>query len=372
MYEIKIKVNGNGTLTTGKSGRLRLGTKSEIGRACLVFDVDSTVEGTYQYVKFVKDTTSYLYRVTSKTHTLNKSILSDAGIWFISFISSKEAITNNKLSGNYAYISEPIEAVVIEGIFEKGRTTEEAEALNTIYSMNFSDLVIPEVVTSIGNYFMYDSRKTFNLTIGAGVKSIGSYTFYKSTINKLTFAENSQLESFGENAMYNLNIESEVVIPASVTTWGKHCFGHTNPPKLRFEEKSKLETLGSYGFWYLDSTHIYLPDNLKTFSGNTYVIAHCSYLQYLWVPNTITTTIPANAFIDVPALEVIELEKDFNVSANFSACTNLTVSALENMLYSLKNLNGTSAKSLTIGATNLAKLNDSQIAIATNKNWTLS
>ena len=94
VYEIKIKVNGNGTLTTGKSGRLRLGTKSEIGRACLVFDVDSTVEGTYQYVKFVKDTTSYLYRVTSKTHILNKSILSDAGIWFISFISSKEAISN--------------------------------------------------------------------------------------------------------------------------------------------------------------------------------------------------------------------------------------------------------------------------------------
>ena len=42
------------------------------------------------------------------------------------------------------------------------------------------------------------------------------------------------------------------------------------------------------------------------------------------------------------------------------------------MLYALKNLKGGSAKSLTLGATNLAKLNESQIAIATNKNWTLS
>ena len=59
-------------------------------------------------------------------------------------------------------------------------------------------------------------------------------------------------------------------------------------------------------------------------------------------------------------------------SANFSNCTSLTHESIINMLYSLKNLTGGSAKSLTLGATNLAKINDTEKAIATNKNWTLS
>ena len=39
---------------------------------------------------------------------------------------------------------------------------------------------------------------------------------------------------------------------------------------------------------------------------------------------------------------------------------------------SFENLNGQSAKSLTLGADNLAKLTQRQLEIATNKNWTLS
>ena len=117
---------------------------------------------------------------------------------------------------------------------------------------------------------------------------------------------------------------------------------------------------------------IILPDNLKVLSGNTYVFSHVDSLEYLWIPNTITTTIPANVFSTAPSLTVIELQEGFNISANFSNCTNLTKEAIVNMLYALKNLKGASAKSLTLGETNLAKLSASDIAIATNKNWTLS
>ena len=40
--------------------------------------------------------------------------------------------------------------------------------------------------------------------------------------------------------------------------------------------------------------------------------------------------------------------------------------------YIPKDLRGETAKSLTIGATNLAKLTNAQKGIATDKNWTLS
>ena len=42
------------------------------------------------------------------------------------------------------------------------------------------------------------------------------------------------------------------------------------------------------------------------------------------------------------------------------------------MFNSLKDLTGETAKTLTLGETNLSKLTDEQKAIATNKNWTLA
>ena len=141
---------------------------------------------------------------------------------------------------------------------------------------------------------------------------------------------------------------------------------------LCLKKNSQINELGSYAFWDLECAEICLPDNLKVFSGNTYVISRCENLEYLWIPNTITTAIPANAIMSGNHIKRIELQEGFNISANFSNCAELTVESIVEMLYALKNLNGGSAKSLTLGATNLAKLNDSQIAIATNKNWTLS
>lgn len=373
MYEIKIKINGDGTIETGSTTRLKIGVESEINRVKFIFELDSTIEGNYHYIKFLKDNISYIYRVYSKQIIINKSILAKSGVWLFSFISTDAVIVNKQLTGSYGFISEPTEAVVINGILQIGNVTEEVEALDTLYSMTFSSLVIPDCVKSVGDYFLYDSRKTFKLHIGAGVKSIGGYSFYKAVVPTLTFSPYSQLETLKDYAFYNITFESEVCIPASVKTWGRHCFENSTPPIIKFEKNSKIESLGSYAFWNLTTKEIYLPDNLKTFSGNTYVIAHCDNLDYLWIPNTITSTIPANAFMSgTQSISVIELQDGFNVSANFSNCTSLTAEAIEKMLYALKNLNGTTAKSLTLGSTNLAKLSDSQIAIATNKNWTLS
>ena len=69
---------------------------------------------------------------------------------------------------------------------------------------------------------MYESRKTFTLHIGAGVKSIGGYTFYKAVIPTLTFSLESQLQTLSDYAFYNITFENEICIPASVETWGKH------------------------------------------------------------------------------------------------------------------------------------------------------
>ena len=66
MHEIKIKVNGNGTLTTGFVERLKIGTTNEINRTKFVFDIEDSVEGIFHYAKFLKDNTSYIYRIYNK------------------------------------------------------------------------------------------------------------------------------------------------------------------------------------------------------------------------------------------------------------------------------------------------------------------
>ena len=40
MHEIKIKINGDGTVDTGSKTRLRIGVESEVNRVKFIFDVD--------------------------------------------------------------------------------------------------------------------------------------------------------------------------------------------------------------------------------------------------------------------------------------------------------------------------------------------
>ena len=60
------------------------------------------------------------------------------------------------------------------------------------------------------------------------------------------------------------------------------------------------------------------------------------------------------------------------MSLRLNVSNNLTVDSMVAMFNSLKDLTGDTAKTLTLGSTNLAKLTDEQKAIATNKNWTLA
>lgn len=372
MYEIKLKVNGNGTISTGSLERLRLGTECEINRARLVFDIDSSVEGTYQYVKFLKGTYSVVYRVSNKEVIIGKSVLASRGIWLLSFISTNSGLSNNKLTGSYAFITEPIETVVYAGILNKGTKSEEADSLDKLISMSFETITIPDYVSDVGDYFLYNSNKQYSVKIGVGVKTIGSYSFYKGYIYSFDFSDESELETLSDNSLNNITFTNTLVIPSSVTNWGKYVLKNSTLNTLQFKAKSNLKSLGSYALWENEITKIYLPDRLEILSGNTYVIKNCTRLAYLWIPNTIMAQIPKSAIYGCDVLTNIELQNGFDASCNFSNCTALTKTSMVAMFNALKNLKGSTAKSITLGSTNLAKLTEDEIAIATNKNWTVS
>ena len=60
------------------------------------------------------------------------------------------------------------------------------------------------------------------------------------------------------------------------------------------------------------------------------------------------------------------------MSMRLDVTTKLTVDSMVGIFNNLKDLTGETAKTLTLGSTNLAKLTDEQKAIAINKNWTLA
>ena len=73
------------------------------------------------------------------------------------------------------------------------------------------------------------------------------------------------------------------------------------------------------------------------------------------------------------ALKNITFEGIIGNNISFSASTKLTHDSLMNVIEHLKDLTGTDlTRTLTLGDTNLAKLTDSEKAIATQKGWTLA
>ena len=90
--------------------------------------------------------------------------------------------------------------------------------------------------------------------------------------------------------------------------------------------------------------------------------------------NALTTSITSNNYFlyGCNNLESIIVGDGWNMSMRLDVTTNLTVDSMVGIFNNLKDLTGETAKTLTLGSTNLAKLTDEQKAIATNKNCTLA
>lgn len=125
------------------------------------------------------------------------------------------------------------------------------------------------------------------------------------------------------------------------------------------------------------STQIYYLDarSISSFADGTNVnynkLPHT--LEFLYLSNTVYyMTARKDKFLELcTQLSAIALEKDFDFTLDCHNCP-LTHDCLVNMLNSLKDRSDLTAKTLTIGSANLAKLSNAEIAIATEKNWTLA
>ncbi len=92
-----------------------------------------------------------------------------------------------------------------------------------INGQEVKDLVIPNSVTSIGEYAFYDCSGLTSVTIGNSVTSIGSSAFYDcSGLTSVTIG--NSVTSIGSSAFYGCSGLTSIDIPNSVTSIGSSAF----------------------------------------------------------------------------------------------------------------------------------------------------
>ena len=117
-------------------------------------------------------------------------------------------------------------------------------------------------------------------------------------------------------------------------------------------------------------TNVTLPNSI-TYIGS-YTFNNCINLTHINIPNSVTN-MRGYIFNGCTNLTSVILDNGFNGNGlDLSASTRYSVDTLVAMLTALADRTGQTAYTLTLGATNLAKLSDAQKAIATDKNWTLA
>lgn len=152
------------------------------------------------------------------------------------------------------------------------------------------------------------------------------------------------IKTIGGSAYYGCKKLKEIVIPNSVTS------------------------IGNFALQDSGITSISLPNSVT--SIGMYGIAGCKNLTYMFLPSSITS-VNTRPFNTNNALREVVLGEGFNCSIDISSGT-YTVEVMVAMFEALKDNTGETAKTLTLGATNLNKLTDEQKAIVTNKNWNLA
>ncbi len=217
--------------------------------------------------------------------------------------------------------------------------------MNNTNTSSFTSFVIPDGITKIKQYAFYNCYYLASVTIPSSVTFLDEYAF--ALCRGL----------------------SSVVIPNSVVRIGRYCFSNCDVlSSVTFSDN--IISMNEYCFMYSGIVTANLPSRLASIGNAAFY--NCGALKTLSIPSTLTY-ITTSAFGYCSSLEFVTLANGFNCNnLNLSASTLYSAATIVSWLNALADRTGLSAYTLTIGATNLAKLTAEQIAIATNKNWNLA
>ena len=265
------------------------------------------------------------------------------------------------------------------------------------------NVAVPEDVSTLSQYVFYTAANVQSVSLPSSLTNIKVSAFYKCTeMSSLTFQGNNDITVEG-NAFESCTSLNDIDFDnVTLNLTNSYTFRGCNALSNQTVEKiiNHLSNCGTQTFYTVSSitdisvlklgsgmfnscsnlSHCKVLDGVTNMPTSVFI--RCSKLKTLELPATITSetgssmsgvaTTSLYFCAGCTALEDVKLGQGWNMALNLSVSNNLTVDSIVMMFGNLKDLTDETAKTLTLGATNLAKLTDEQKAIATNKNWTLA
>jgi hypothetical protein len=149
-------------------------------------------------------------------------------------------------------------------------------------------VIIPNRVTSIGDYAFYGFTGLTSITIPNSVTSIGGFTFANCTSLASVTIPNS-VTNIGEDAFSGCTGLASVTIPNSVTNIGKGAFsGCTGLTSITIP--SSVTNIGEEAFGYCTSlTSVTFTATSKVAKIEGYAFQGCTGLTSVTIPNSVTS-----------------------------------------------------------------------------------
>lgn len=256
------------------------------------------------------------------------------------------------------------------GMVTDTKPSYELDANETFYGCDGLTVFIPEGTTTIAEEAFKGCEVITELVTPNSLTEIQTNAFLDcSRLKKATIATGATEFNLRTRAFFQCSSLEEVTLPSTTKVIGAYAF-YNNYNLQTINMPNNLTQIRFGAFIQCSLTTITLPSGMRILQGQAFL--KCSGLKTISIPNSITE-IGDRAFGLCSALENVVLESGFNANGlDLSASTLYSVNTLVSMLNALADRTGLEAYTLTLGSTNLAKLSNEQIAIATQKNWTLA
>ena len=180
----------------------------------------------------------------------------------------------------------------------------------SLTSVTFAD---NSQLTTFGDEYTFSgctSLESVSFGNNSQLTTIGDRTFQELTsLESVSFGENSQLATIGERAFYECTNLKNITIPASVSSIGAYAFYSTNLTDITIPAGVTLLDSGVFDSC-TNLTSITFADNSELTSIDSYAFQNCESLTSITLPAKVTIINVYNTFQGCKSLKCIDVDKN--------------------------------------------------------------